>query len=170
MEIDTCWSCGRYEILLDSSSPWISRILLKNLLAYLWWKMHAGLSCLRTLNEPLQHIQQHSPVVLKLPKATKKYNLKKKKTLIESLMRLSFSSTKCLISRDALAVTLLVWFLLLKRKDKSLIPKQSNLTWDKWLRTTFKRLEVEILSVNSSWCNPYLNVLIQMSLISMIWL
>lgn len=128
--------------------------------------MHAGLNCLRTLNESLQHIQQHRPVVLKPPRATKNTSLKK--TLTEPLMRLSFYSTKCLISRDALAVTLLVWFLLLKRKDKSLIPKQSNLTWDKWLRTTFKGLEVEILSVNSSLCNPYLNVLIQMSLISMI--
>lgn len=41
--------------------------------------MHAGLNCLRTLNEPLQYIQQHSPVVLKPPKAMKKYKLKKKK-------------------------------------------------------------------------------------------
>ena len=39
--------------------------------------MHAGLNCLRTLNESLQHIQQHSLVVLKPPKATKNTSLKK---------------------------------------------------------------------------------------------
>lgn len=39
--------------------------------------MHAGLNCLRTLNEPLQHTQQHSPVVIKPPKATKNTSLKK---------------------------------------------------------------------------------------------
>lgn len=67
--------------------------------------MHAGLNCLRTLNESLQHIQQHSLVVLKPPKATKNTSLKKN---FEPLMRLSFYSTKCLISGDALAVKLLV--------------------------------------------------------------
>lgn len=77
-------------------------------------KMHAGLNCLRTLNEPLQYIQQHSPVVLKTTKAMKNTSLKK--TLIESLMRLSFSSTKCLISRDALAVLLLLVILVIEKK------------------------------------------------------